>query len=79
MARVRLFAAAAEAAGVDEATVSGAATVGELRVRLADLFGNDLARVLRQCSVVVDRVRCDDTAAVREDSLVDVLPPFAGG
>ncbi|WP_084102157.1 MoaD/ThiS family protein [Demequina sp. NBRC 110051] len=79
MARVRFFAAAAEAAGVDEAAVSGAATVGELRARLAELFGDDLDRVLRRCSIVVDRVRADDDAAVGPEALVDVLPPFAGG
>ncbi|WP_084077917.1 MoaD/ThiS family protein [Demequina sp. NBRC 110057] len=79
MATVRLFAAAAEAAGVDEAVVTGAATVGELRTRLTDRFGDDLARVLRQCSIIVDRVRADDHAPVGDGSLVDVLPPFAGG
>lgn len=79
MVRVRLFAAAAEAAGVDEVTLASAGTVGHLREDLAARWGEDFARVLRQCSIVVDRVRADDAAAVAGDSLVDVLPPFAGG
>ena len=78
MARVRLFAAAAEAAGADE-TTSGATTVAALRAELEDRYGADLARVLRQCSIVVDRVRADDSGTVGDDSLVDVMPPFAGG
>ncbi|WP_084130051.1 MoaD/ThiS family protein [Demequina sp. NBRC 110055] len=79
MVRVRLFAAAAEAAGVDEFTLAPPGTVGQLREDLAARWGEDFARVLRQCSIVVDRVRADDAAAVAGDSLVDVLPPFAGG
>lgn len=79
MARVRLFAAAAEAAGVDELLVGSAASVGDLRAELAARLGEDFARVLRQCSIVVDRVRADDAARVPSGALVDVLPPFAGG
>lgn len=77
MATVRLFAAAAEAAGTEE-TVVDAGTVGELREQLAERHGEDLARVLRQCAVVVGGRRADDAHPVG-DELVDVLPPFAGG
>lgn len=75
---VRLFAAAAEAAGVDDTLVS-AATVGELRERLAAAHGQDLERVLAQCAVMVEGRRSDDDAVLVQGSTVDVLPPFAGG
>ena len=74
---VRLFAAAAEAAGT-ETTELDAATVGDLRATLAERHGADLARVLRQCAIVVGGRRVDDDHAL-DGQLVDVLPPFAGG
>ncbi|GIG55049.1 MoaD/ThiS family protein [Demequina activiva] len=76
-ATVRLFAAAAEAAGT-ESTEVDAATVGDLRALLADRHGEGLERVLRQCAVVVGGRRVDDDH-VLDGQLVDVLPPFAGG
>ncbi|MFN3866115.1 MAG: MoaD/ThiS family protein [Demequina sp.] len=79
MVTVRLFAAAAEAAGTDQAQVS-ATTVGELRTRLVEAFGDGLERVLRQCAIVVAGHRSeDDAAAIPDHAIVDVLPPFAGG
>lgn len=78
MVTVRLFAAAAEAAGVDEAQLS-AGTVGELRARLTDAHGDDLERVLPQCAVMVAGRRVDDDTVIEPGSTVDVLPPFAGG
>ena len=77
MPTVRLFAAAAEAAGVDETTVD-AGTVGDLRAALVEAHGDDLARVLSQCAVGVGGHRVDDDHLLG-DELVDVLPPFAGG
>ncbi|MFV0634959.1 MoaD/ThiS family protein [Demequina sp.] len=77
MTTVRLFAAAAEAAGTEQTTVD-AGTVGELRAALVELHGEDLSRVLRQCAIVVGGHRVDDDHTIG-DELVDVLPPFAGG
>ena len=77
MTRVRFFAAALEAAGVDEETREEA-TVGALRTALvADHPG--LAGILSQCAVLVDGARVDDDARLAGSQLIDVLPPFAGG
>ncbi|WP_061962404.1 MoaD/ThiS family protein [Demequina flava] len=78
MATVRLFAAASEAAGVDQTAVD-AGSVGEVRSRLVENHGGDLERVLNQCSFMVDGTRADDDTAITASALVDVLPPFAGG
>jgi molybdopterin converting factor small subunit len=75
---VRYFAAAAEAAGLDEERIDGAATVGDLRTLLVDRYGEGMARVLASGSFLVDGVVSRDDSrslGVR----VDVLPPFAGG
>ncbi|WP_297084246.1 MoaD/ThiS family protein [uncultured Demequina sp.] len=77
MATVRLFAAAAEAAGCEQTSVD-AVTVGDVKRRLVDAHGEELARVLRQCAVVVEGRRASDDDPVG-DAVVDVLPPFAGG
>ena len=74
---VRYFAAAAEAAGVEEETLT-ASTVGELRSILKDAYGEPMQRVLASGSFLVDGVVSRDDA--RElGTRVDVLPPFAGG
>lgn len=78
---VRYFAAAAEAAGVDEETFpSGTvgATVGELRGLLVERYGAAMARVMANGSFLVDGVVQRDGAAPLGAN-VDVLPPFAGG
>lgn len=76
--RVRLFAAAREAAGVAHAEVA-ARDVGELLDALVASFP-DLAPVLTYCSVLVEGERTADRATVLgRDSVVDVLPPYAGG
>ena len=78
MVEVRYFAAAAEAAGREEEMLPAAATVGELRAVLIDLYGDAMARVLAAGSFLVDGVVSrDDARAV--GARVDVLPPFAGG
>ena len=77
MVEVRYFAAAAEASGVEEETLT-AATVGELRALLADRYGAPMERVLASGSFLVDGVVSRDPA-VALGSRVDVLPPFAGG
>ncbi|MDR6906249.1 molybdopterin converting factor small subunit [Agromyces sp. 3263] len=78
---VRYFAAAAEAAGIEQETLAASeagATVGELRERLVERYGPTMARVVANGSFLVDGiVRRDASAAL--GSNVDVLPPFAGG
>ena len=75
---MRYFAAAAEAAGTLEETLPGVATVGALRARLVELYGDAMARVLASGSFLVDGVVSRDDS--RELGVrVDVLPPFAGG
>lgn len=81
MITVRLFAAAAEAAGVESLDLDAApdASVSAVRESLAARFGGELRRVLERSSVLVDGVRADDHDPVAAGSTVDVLPPFAGG
>ncbi|MEV1129083.1 MoaD/ThiS family protein [Agromyces sp. NPDC049794] len=78
---VRYFAAAAEAAGVEEETFAPDAvggTVGELRDLLVHRYGAAMARVVANGSFLVDGIVQRDPAA-RLGGSVDVLPPFAGG
>ncbi|MEV8250966.1 MoaD/ThiS family protein [Microbacterium sp. NPDC076768] len=77
MTRVRYFAAAAEAAGVD-AEERGEATLVELRAAVVAEHPT-LAGILPQCAVLVDGVRSDDDRSLDNATLIDVLPPFAGG
>lgn len=75
--RVRYFAAAAEAAGVDSEE-RGEPTLAALRAAvLADHAALD--GILDRCAVLVDGVRHDDDAPLDDVTHVDVLPPFAGG
>lgn len=79
MITVRLFAAAAEAAGTAQ-TQASATTLGELRAALVGAHGTALGRVLERCSLLADGVRlADETAPLPAGTTVDVLPPFAGG
>lgn len=79
MAHVRYFAAAAEAAGVSSESVD-APTLGALREALVAAHGTDFERVLGRCSVLVDGQNTDSVdTPLAEATLVDVLPPFAGG
>lgn len=75
--RVRYFAAAAEAAGVD-AEDRAEATLAELRAAVVAEHP-ELARILPRCAVMVDGVRSDDDRPLDDARLIDVLPPFAGG
>ena len=75
---VRYFAAAADAAGVLEETLPSVATVGALRTRLVEKYGDAMARVLASGSFLVDGVVSRDDARAL-GLRVDVLPPFAGG
>ncbi|MFD4421143.1 MoaD/ThiS family protein [Agromyces sp. NPDC058484] len=78
---VRYFAAAAEAAGIEEETLSAGdagSTVGDLRGLLVSRYGAAMARVVANGSFLVDGVVQRDGAAPL-GARVDVLPPFAGG
>lgn len=84
---VRYFAAARAAAGMKEETVEVAEAVdraGFTRVLTerhpsAPPGEPTLARVLPQCSLLVDGVALTEGQRVDPGSHVDVLPPFAGG
>jgi molybdopterin synthase catalytic subunit len=77
MTRVRYFAAAAEAAGVD-AEERGERTLEQLRAAVIAEHPA-LADILPRCAVMVDGVRGDDDRSLDDAQLIDVLPPFAGG
>ncbi len=74
---MRYFAAAAEAAGVEEESLE-AATVGELKQLLVEKYGDPMKKVLASGSFLVDGVVSRDDA-VKIGARIDVLPPFAGG
>jgi molybdopterin synthase sulfur carrier subunit len=76
---VRYFAGARAAAGVDTETRE-AATLDQLVAQLVDSHGDRLERVLTACSFLVDGTSARDRALpLSPGSVVDVLPPFAGG
>jgi molybdopterin synthase catalytic subunit len=77
MTRVRYFAAAAEAAGVD-AEDREETTLEALRAAVVAEHPA-LADILPRCAVMVDGVRSDDDRPLGDAELIDVLPPFAGG
>ena len=74
---MRYFAAAAEAAGVEQESLD-AGTVSQLKALLVERYGDAMARVLASGSFLVDGVVSRDDSRVIGDR-VDVLPPFAGG
>jgi molybdopterin synthase sulfur carrier subunit len=76
---VRYFAGARAAVGVDTETRE-AGTLDQLVGQLVDAHGERLERVLTACSFLVDGTTTRDRASVlTPGSIVDVLPPFAGG
>jgi molybdopterin converting factor small subunit len=83
---LRFWAAAREAAGAAEQTYDGVATLADLLAAAVAARGDDggrLERVLARCSFLVDGDpagrRDRTTVAVRPGSVVEALPPFAGG
>jgi molybdopterin converting factor small subunit len=79
MITVRYFAGARAAAGVDTES-RDAATLDELVGQIVGDHGEKLERVLTACSFLVDGTSTRDRAlALGPGSVVDVLPPFAGG
>jgi len=76
---VRYFAGARAASGVDTESRE-AATLDELVGQMVDEHGEKLGRVLTACSFLVDGTSTRDrTLALSPGTVVDVLPPFAGG
>ena len=76
---VRYFAGARAASGVDT-EIREAGTLDELVGQLVGDHGERLERVLTACSFLVDGTSVRDRAsALSPGSVVDVLPPFAGG
>jgi molybdopterin converting factor small subunit len=73
---VRYWAGAQRAAGVAEEQLP-ATTIAQLREVLAARAGFD--RLAEVASFLVDGQQAGDTTAVPAGSVVDVLPPFAGG
>ena len=79
--RIRYFAGAAEAAGVDEETLDAdfEVTVAELVERLS-ADRERLAKVFAVATVLIDgQAARSRTECVAPGAQVDVLPPFAGG
>ena len=78
--QVRLFAAAREAMGTSEVEVA-AGSIADMCAALVVVGGERMARVLAVSSLAYDgrTFRCDDAALIPEGSVLDVLPPFAGG
>ena len=80
MVRVRLFAAAKAAAGVAELDIAPG-TAGSIIDGLIASYPQ-LALILPSCSFLIDGVQSSQPvglAAVEGGSVLDVLPPFAGG
>ncbi len=73
---VRFWAGAQRAAGHAEETVR-AGTLAQLRELLSARA--ELRRVCAVASFLVDGEQCSDDAPLTSGSVVDVLPPFAGG
>ena len=76
---VRYVAGARAAAGVDTES-RDAGTLDELVGQIVGEHGERLERVLTACSFLVDGTSTRDRAVtLSPGSVVDVLPPFAGG
>ena len=79
MVTVRYFAGARAAVGVDTESRE-AGSLDELVGQLVDAHGERLERVLTACSFLVDGTTTRDRSLLlAPGSVVDVLPPFAGG
>lgn len=80
--RVRYFAGARAAAGVDEESLPlpAGSTVHDVLEALGTRHGEQLDRVLAASSFLVDAVAVRDRDVPLVDGVeLDVLPPFAGG
>lgn len=82
MPTIRYWAAARAAAGVDDEPCE-ATTLAEALAGAAGRHGERLTALLDVCSYLVDGApvggRPRDLVRLAADSVVEVLPPFAGG
>ena len=81
MVTVRFFAGAAQAAGVDSASVPATANQ-TLREIAQAASSNNLASILEVSSFLVDGALADGDTPLGQSATngqLDVLPPFAGG
>jgi molybdopterin converting factor small subunit len=79
---VRYFAGAKAAAGAptERVTLPAGTTVADLVAALAADHGEALTRVLAASSLLLDGLAVHErTVPLPDGSIVDVLPPFAGG
>jgi molybdopterin converting factor small subunit len=76
--RLRLFAAARDAAGTARDEVPGR-TVGEVREAAADRYGAEFASVVEHSRVWCNGEPAEIGDAVAVDDEVAVLPPVSGG
>lgn len=80
--RVRYFAGARAAAGVEEEhiTVRPTPSVDDVLDLIRARRGHGFAKILTGCSFLLDGVAVRDrTVTVPDRADLDVLPPFAGG
>jgi molybdopterin converting factor small subunit len=76
---VRYWAAARAAAGRSEESVAPG-TLAEIVERCGSRHGERLAEVLGYCAFLVDGARVrTGTTSIPSGSVLEVLPPFAGG
>ncbi len=78
MARVRLFAAAREAAGTANDTIAGDTISDVLQAAVAK-YGTHFGEVLSSCKVWLNGEEASGTTRVSDDDEVAVLPPVSGG
>jgi molybdopterin converting factor small subunit len=84
---MRYWAAAKEAAGVAEETVTADTLAAALTViggeRRENAGGSALSTVLARSSFLIDGhpvgLRAADSVVLAEGAVIEVLPPFAGG
>lgn len=74
---VRYWAAARAAAGVDQEHVQADTARGAARAAVA--AHPELERVLTVATLLVDGRRLEEDVPVADGSVVEILPPFAGG
>lgn len=84
MPTIRYWAAARAAAGTGEERYDGPRTLADLIAAAVSAHSGDgLPKVLGRCSWVVDEApvggRPHGAVALGADSVVEALPPFAGG
>jgi molybdopterin synthase sulfur carrier subunit len=80
--RIRYFAAAKAAAGLESEAVelTGPATVRDVLQAGIERHGSRLAEVLRRCSFLLGEIAVHgEDSVVTDGDVLDVLPPFAGG